>query len=90
MASGAIGDEVSLADARITGYDPDKTGEQIITFRIYVNGKSVTGELKIMVEDTATGCSEGCASSTGFTSAFILVALLAVVTIIRKKGAYND
>ncbi len=90
MASGAIGDEVSLADARITGYDPDKTGEQIITFRIYVNGKSVTGELKIMVEDTATGCSKGCASSTGFTSAFILVALLAVVTIIRKKGAYND
>ena len=90
MASGAIGEEVSLADARVTGYDPDKTGEQTITFRIYVNGKSVTGELKITVEDTATGCEEGCSSSTGLSSVFILVALLAVVTIIRKKGAYND
>ena len=57
MVSGAKGQEVDLSGARITGYDPEKVGEQTLTFRITVDGKSVTGELKVTVKEAKSG---GC------------------------------
>lgn len=61
-ASGKVEGEVDLSSARITGYDAEKEGEQEITIRVNVDGKSVTGKITILV--SANGCS--CGGSVGF------------------------
>ena len=82
MVSGATGKEVDLTGARITGYDPDRTGEQTVTFRITVDGKSVTGELKVTVKEE----KKGCGSSVDY-GAFLLIAFLPLAVIaVKKKG----
>ena len=87
MVSGATGKEVDLSGARITGYDPDQTGEQTVTFRITVDGKSVTGELKVTVKEEKKGCS-GSAGSGGL---FLLALLPIAVLSVKKKGeTYAD
>ena len=84
MSSGALGKEVSLDDARVTGYDPEKTGEQTLTFRISVDGKSVTGELTLTVESKG-----GCKGTVGYGSVILLVSVTAVAIILKKKGRNN-
>lgn len=86
MSSGAEGEEVDLSEARITGYDPEKEGEQTVTFRVSVNGKSVTGELKVSVYKKS-GC--GCGSSIDGKALFILSLLTAafVAGILKKRRA---
>ena len=87
MVSGATGKEVDLTGARITGYDPDRTGEQTVTFRITVDGKSVTGELKVTVKEEKSGCG----SSVDY-GMFVLIAFLplAVITVKKKGEIYAD
>lgn len=83
MVSGAKGEEVDLSGARITGYDPDKVGEQTLTFRVSVNGKSVTGELKVTVKEAKSG---GCGGSVDFGSLIIIALLPLAFFTIKKKG----
>ena len=85
--SGAKGDEVDLSGARVTGYDPETAGEQTLTFRLTVDGKSITGTLTIKVGDAAKG---GCSSSFGGTeilAAGIVTVGAAVVCLRKKKSA---
>ena len=85
--SGAKGDEVDLSSARVTGYDPETEGEQTLTFRLTVDGKSITGTLTIKVGDTAKG---GCSSSFGGTeilAAGLMTVGAAVVCLRKKKNA---
>lgn len=83
MVSGAKGEEVDLSGARITGYDPDKVGEQTLTFRVSINGKSVTGELKVTVKEAKSG---GCGGSVDFGSLIIIALLPLAFFTIKKKG----
>ncbi len=84
MVSGAKGEEVDLSGARITGYDPDKVGEQTLTFRVSVNGKSVTGELKVTVKEAKSG--GGCGGSVDFGSLIIIALLPLAFFTVKKKG----
>ena len=88
MVSGAKGQEVDLSGARITGYDPEKVGEQTLTFRITVDGKSVTGELKVTVKEAKSG---GCGSSVDYGALALAVLLpLAFITVKKKGENYAD
>lgn len=80
MASGNKGGEIDLSGARVTGYDPDKTGEQTLTFRVTVDGKSVTGTIKVQVGASGGGCGSASVSLWG------LFALAAVLGVCRKKS----
>lgn len=83
MASGLEGDEVDLSNARVTGYDPDLTGEQTLTFRVTVDGKSVTGTLTISV---GTSGSDGCGScAASVSSVWALLAVAAALVVGRRK-----
>ena len=84
MASGEEGGLVDLSNARVTGYDPDLTGEQTLTFRVTVDGKSVTGTLTISVGTESTGGCGSCAASV--SSAWALLAFAAVFVIGRRKS----
>lgn len=87
MVSGATGQEVDLTSARITGYDPDKVGEQTLTFRITVDGKSVTGELKVTVKEE----KKGCGGSVDYGALALVVLLpLAFITVKKKGENYAD
>lgn len=94
MASGAEGEAVDLTKARVTGYDPEKNGEQTLTFRVSVNGVSVSGTFVITVGDGGGngGGEEGCgcgSSVAGVASLAFGAAILAValaITMRRKKA----
>lgn len=87
MVSGAQGKEVDLSSARITGYDPEKVGEQTLTFRVTVDGKSVTGELKVTVKEEKSGCG----GSVDYGALALVVLLpLAFVTVKKKGENYAD
>lgn len=87
MASGAEGGAVDLSNARVTGYDPDVAGEQTLTFRVTVDGKSVTGTLKITVgAEGGRGCGSS-AAAVSVTSVWALLAIAAAFAVCRKKSA---
>jgi hypothetical protein len=94
MASGAEGEAVDLTKARVTGYDPEKNGKQTLTFRVSVNGVSVSGTFEITVGDGGGngGGEEGCgcgSSVAGVASLAFGAAILAVAfaMILRRKKA---
>lgn len=90
MSSGAKGEEVDLTKARVTGYDSEKLGEQTLTFRLTVNGKSVSGTLKITVGEEKSGGKTGCGCKSGIAPAGMIFAgggaLLAVALLLARRG----
>lgn len=94
MASGAEGEAVDLTKARVTGYDSEKNDEQTLTFRVSVNGVSVSGTFVITVGDGGGngGGEEGCgcgSSVAGVASLAFGAAILAIAfaMILRRKKA---
>ena len=89
MASGNIGKEVDLTKAKITGYKADENGKQTITFRLTVDGKSVTGTLDITVGKSSKKKCGGAVSAAN--AVFAGGGLLAVVILLclrkRKQNA---
>ena len=84
LASGAEGDSVDLTKARVTGYDADTAGEQTLTFRLTVDGKSVTGTIAIQV-GKAGGCGSSVAAVSSAAAALLLGA--AAIVLLKKKKA---
>lgn len=84
LASGAEGDSVDLTKARVTGYDADTSGEQTLTFRLTVDGKSVTGTIAIQV-GKAGGCGSSVAAVSSAAAALLLGA--AAIVLLKKKKA---
>lgn len=83
LASGGKGGEVDLSGARVTGYDPEKEGEQTLTFRVTVDGKSVTGTLKVQVREKSG--SSGCGSSISLAGAALSVAALGTAALAFRR-----
>ena len=85
-ASGRTDGSVDLSKARITGYDPEKEGEQTLTVRVSVNGRSVTGELVVRV---GSGKSCGSCGIVSFTDTlaggFMLGALVGLVLLLERR-----
>ena len=85
LASGAEGDGVDLTKARVTGYDADTAGEQTLTFRVTVDGKSVTGTIAVQVGKAGGGCGSGVAAVSSAAAALLLGA--AAIVLLKKKKA---
>ena len=89
-ASGEVGTEnIDLSNARVTGYDPDTAGQQTLTFRVTVDGTSVTGTLTITVGDSGSsggGCSSNLAAAgTSIALAGVLLGGVLLVCLKKKK-----
>lgn len=89
-ASGEVGTEnIDLSNARVTGYDPDTAGQQTLTFRVTVDGTSVTGTLTITVGDSGSsggGCSSNLAAvGTSIALAGVLLGGVLLVCLKKKK-----
>ena len=81
-ASGAQGEElIDISGARVTGYDPETQGEQTLTFRVTVDGKSVTGTLVVKVGSA----SRSCGSSVAGGSLILAGLALAGAALLKKK-----
>lgn len=76
--------EVDLAQARITGYDVSQEGMQTLTFRLTVDGKSITGTLEIQVGSTGGGCSSGIVA--GFMPACLVLFCAVAVVLFKRKS----
>lgn len=92
-ASGTTGtEEIDLSGARVTGYDPETEGQQTLTFRVTVDGRSVVGRLTITVgassgtEEGSGGCSGTVIGASMGAAAAVLVAGAAVLCIRKKKN----
>lgn len=85
-ASGRTDGSVDLSKARITGYDSEKEGEQTLTVRVSVNGRSVTGELVVRV---GSGKSCGSCGIVSFTDTLagglMLGALVGLVLLLERR-----
>ena len=68
----------------MTGYDADTAGEQTLTFRLTVDGKSVTGTIAIQV-GKAGGCGSSVAAVSSAAAALLLGA--AAIVLLKKKKA---
>lgn len=66
------------------GYDADTAGEQTLTFRLTVDGKSVTGTIAIQV-GKAGGCGSSVAAVSSAAAALLLGA--AAIVLLKKKKA---
>lgn len=85
MASGAEGKEVDLSSARVTGYSADKAGTQTLTFRLTVDGKSVTGTIDITVGESGKKKCGGLLASAGSIFAGGGILAIAVLLAARKR-----
>lgn len=90
--SGEKGDTVDLSNARVTGYDESKEGEQTLTFRLTVDGKSVTGTLTITVGTAASDNTGGCNSiaAGGCLAVAGIILVLGAILCLRKKESLNS
>ncbi len=95
MASGAEGEAVDLTKARVTGYDSEKNGKQTLTFRVSVNGVSVSGTFVITVgdggnngggEETGCGCGSSAAGVASLTFGAAILAIAFVITLRKRKA----
>lgn len=90
-ASGTVGaDAIDLTDARVTGYDAETEGQQTLTFRVTVDGRSVTGTITITVgaagsNEKGGGCSSAVAGTGIVAAAGLLFAGAAVLCLKKKK-----
>ena len=82
-ASGAQGEElIDLSGARVTGYDPETEGEQTLTFRVTVDGRSVTGTLVVTVGSGRNSCNS---SLTGGGILASVLALAGAALCLKKR-----
>ncbi len=82
-ASGAQGEElIDISGARVTGYDPETRGEQTLTFRVTVDGRSVTGTLVVTVGSGRNSCNS---SLTGGGILASVLALAGAALCLKKR-----
>ena len=66
------------------GYSANQEGEQEVTVRIVVEGTSVTGKIKVVVNETGEAPG-GCGSAVAYPFGGLVLVVALAVLFLRKK-----
>lgn len=83
-ASGKTEGAVDLSSVTVIGYSANQEGEQEVTVRIVVEGTSVTGKIKVVVNETGEAPG-GCGSAVAYPFGGLVLVVALAVLFLRKK-----
>ena len=82
-ASGTLGDEVSLENATVSGYDKNKETTQNVTVAVMIDDVLYTGTLQVK-RNVEEGCG-GCKGSASAAGSVTLILLAGMVALLKKR-----